>query len=64
METQGIGYYVAFGFWIVMTAVWLHSLYVYYLLRLYAVVASLFYMYVLRRYNGLEFLVMKWSTLQ
>ncbi|KAK6027818.1 Acyltransferase, partial [Ostertagia ostertagi] len=56
VRTEGIGYYVAFTFWILMTAVWLHSIYAYYVLRLYVILVSLFYIYVLKRYNGIEFL--------
>ncbi|CAJ0589516.1 unnamed protein product [Cylicocyclus nassatus] len=60
VKTQGLGYYIAFGFWIMVTAMWLHSIYSYNLIRLYILVVSIFYCYVLRKYNGIEFLVMKW----
>ncbi|KAE9417422.1 hypothetical protein Angca_008543, partial [Angiostrongylus cantonensis] len=62
VKTEGVGYYVSFGFWILMTAVWLHSLYDYHFVRIYVVVVLLFYTYVVRRHNGIEILIMKWFS--
>ncbi|KAJ1352792.1 hypothetical protein KIN20_009217 [Parelaphostrongylus tenuis] len=49
VKTEGMGYYFSFAFWILMTFVWLHSIYAYNLVRIYVIAVSLFYMYVVRR---------------
>ncbi|VDL82359.1 unnamed protein product [Nippostrongylus brasiliensis] len=60
VKTQGIGYYLTAALWITKSAVWLYLMYLYNSVRIYVLFVSLFYMVVLRHYNGLEFLAIKW----
>ncbi|CAI4231528.1 unnamed protein product [Auanema sp. JU1783] len=58
--TRGLGYYVTFAFWIFSCILWLYLTYYYTLVKLYVLAAICFYIYALKKHNGVEFLILHW----
>ncbi|KAH7730485.1 CRE-ACL-8 protein [Aphelenchoides avenae] len=60
VETGGLGYYVAFSFWILITSLWTYLL-VYSLgVKIYAAVVIAFYLWAQRHSGGVCFLLLEW----
>ncbi|EGT46978.1 CBN-ACL-8 protein [Caenorhabditis brenneri] len=58
--TSGIGYSVAFAFWVLASVLWISAIYSLLWVKIYVAIAITFYIASLKFYNGAEFIFLKW----
>ncbi|CAD6193829.1 unnamed protein product [Caenorhabditis auriculariae] len=54
IATTGLGYSVAFAFWIFSSLLWIYFIYAYFFVKVYFLAASLFYLYGLHAHNEMS----------
>jgi lysocardiolipin and lysophospholipid acyltransferase len=60
VETTGIGYYLAFFFWIITSALWIYFTLTIFWIKWYILFAISFYLYAQKYHGGAEFLFLEW----
>ncbi|CAJ0583293.1 unnamed protein product, partial [Mesorhabditis spiculigera] len=59
-KTTGIGYTVAFGWWVFITLYWINATWHSFWIKAYVAIGIVFYIWTLRAWNGIEFLLAHW----
>ncbi|CAJ0945337.1 unnamed protein product, partial [Mesorhabditis belari] len=60
LKTTGLGYWIAFSWWVFTSIMWSYFTYQYFFVKFYVFLGSSFYIYALKYHNGVEFLIIKW----